>query len=96
MAQGFIILPNGKKLLFGLESEDIPDLSATQITSDELDGDRLPEKGIKYDRLATQAVEQLVEKAERELVLAKQLLGQEPAMEVRACEHYGVANIEIR
>ena len=96
MAKGFTILPNGMKLLFGLEAEDIPDLSADQITSDQLDGDRLPDQGIEYSKLAPVAAEKLVEKAERELALARELIGQEPTAEIRAGEHYGLTNIEVR
>lgn len=96
MAKGYTILPNGEKLLFGWEAGDIPDLSAKQITSDELAPAQLPTKGIEYGKLSYALIEQLVEEAERELALARELAGITEVTEVRANEKYGLANIEVR
>lgn len=78
-----------------LRALDIPDLSATQITSGELDMDRVPDKGITYEKLSSVAVNYLLETVEAKAELAGEMAG-ETEKEVRASEKYGVANIEIR
>lgn len=83
MAKAYKRMPNGWRALLGLEASDIPDLSATQITSDELTHERLPTGGVQFENLASTLLAYLIEAAEQAFEAAGVA-----ASEDRASEYY--------